>query len=383
MKKISNDDTFENYVGKFIDMNVNGTIRKFFVSNIDSGSITTNAGILYPETFSILRESSEQECTICSVPCQNHIPIIVMKWVNQRALSIGEPYLNEKHDVYINGTKVTTLNLSSFPTQYNSLLLIPFYDSLVINPEPFLPFTNGTTALSVVYIPDNLLIEGQFNNIAINPITANNLPNIYPYYGESDDFGQRIEIEFLSNQIVSVSSNNTNTIGCSSWTLYYDLTEDASSNITFTSGLFSASDVRSPNSLSAGCLAQALTSYFIYMSPCSIPTIEGYNFYSEYYYNIKDNPALESYRGPGLFGSAENLHLQKLIFYKDCSITDEIVLYYGFGADILVPYNSTDQKLYSDIGITPYNGIFVSNDSGPKTIFTVVDGEITSETNCP
>ena len=61
MKKISNDDTFENYVGKFIDMNVNGTLKKYFVSYIDSGSITTNAGILY-KPYSIIDESVQQYC---------------------------------------------------------------------------------------------------------------------------------------------------------------------------------------------------------------------------------------------------------------------------------------------------------------------------------
>lgn len=61
MKKISNDNDFESYIGKYIDVLVNGTLKKYFVSPIDSGSITTNAGILY-KPYSIIGESSYQKC---------------------------------------------------------------------------------------------------------------------------------------------------------------------------------------------------------------------------------------------------------------------------------------------------------------------------------
>jgi hypothetical protein len=61
MKKISKDDNFNNYIDKFIDINIEGTVRKFSVSKIDSGSINTNAGILY-KPYNILNESIQQYC---------------------------------------------------------------------------------------------------------------------------------------------------------------------------------------------------------------------------------------------------------------------------------------------------------------------------------
>lgn len=62
MNYISNNDQFENYIGKYIDIFINGVYKKYYVSRIESGSITTNVAILYNDTFSIVGDSSQQKC---------------------------------------------------------------------------------------------------------------------------------------------------------------------------------------------------------------------------------------------------------------------------------------------------------------------------------
>jgi hypothetical protein len=61
MKKISNDDNFQNFLNRYINVEVDGTIKKFFISEINSASSVTNAGILY-KPYNILNESTLQYC---------------------------------------------------------------------------------------------------------------------------------------------------------------------------------------------------------------------------------------------------------------------------------------------------------------------------------
>lgn len=61
MKKISNDIEFESYVGKYIDVNVNGNIKKYAVSYIDAGNFVPNAGILH-QPYNVLQISPFQQC---------------------------------------------------------------------------------------------------------------------------------------------------------------------------------------------------------------------------------------------------------------------------------------------------------------------------------
>lgn len=99
MKKISNDDTFENYIGKFIDVNVNGTIKKYFVSSIDSGSITTGAGILY-KPYNIINESVQQYC--CS-----SLSAYVFFVCNSNG------FKDDDFEIYLNGTSIGSAILGS------------------------------------------------------------------------------------------------------------------------------------------------------------------------------------------------------------------------------------------------------------------------------
>lgn len=62
MNYISNNNQFENYKGKYIDIFINGIYKKYYVSEIQSGSITTNVAVLYNDTFSIVGNSSQQKC---------------------------------------------------------------------------------------------------------------------------------------------------------------------------------------------------------------------------------------------------------------------------------------------------------------------------------
>jgi hypothetical protein len=61
MNKISNDIEFESYVGKYIDVNVNGDIKKYYVSYINAGNIVPNAGILF-KPYNVLQISPFQKC---------------------------------------------------------------------------------------------------------------------------------------------------------------------------------------------------------------------------------------------------------------------------------------------------------------------------------
>jgi hypothetical protein len=122
MKKISNNNTFANYIGKFIDVNIEGTIHKFLVSEIDAGSITTNAGILYPDSFSILRESPNQECDICDDPCANSVPIIELNFYGKGSNNYDDGH--KKHLINDIAKGILNANLGLNPQNNGEQLLI-------------------------------------------------------------------------------------------------------------------------------------------------------------------------------------------------------------------------------------------------------------------
>jgi hypothetical protein len=323
MKKISNDDTFENYVGKFIDMNINGTIRKFYVSNIDSGSITTNAGILYPDSFSILRESPNQECNICDDVCYQNIPVIKIAFQNVvDNVSEGTPFINsyssEIHEVILNGTSLGTVNTTFQKGNHNEIWFVPYNPSQVIVSTTYASSSNSSIFNTYAYgnidslvlssFDISLLNKNYYNEISLRPISAWNPVKCNDYDGcifqpaLSSAFFLNPEITLDIHKILPLTTN-TSSISCQSYTMYnFSWFEGNGSimglhggndptSLRFFNGGSSTSVVvysRYTNTyLSAGSVFQPYSASFYYFDPCQLDSPAYYPLDPNYYYTYE------------------------------------------------------------------------------------------------
>ena len=400
MKKISNDDTFENYVGKFIDMNINGTIRKFFVSNIDSGSITTNAGILYPDSFSILRESPEQECSICNDPCVDSVPIIELNFSGKNYTTYGsyliDDKVNETHDVFLNNNKICRINTQLLSADFNRLWIIPFYTNNVEIPN-FFDDSYGTAvatrAASCVFFNPSFYNSKDWNCLTIIPVSANNpntlgdpvqtfFTNFYNNIGY-DYSTYRREPNILTNKII-LSSTGVSAVSCSPWR-QYDISYSNFDN-------FTCIDTNCPYLSTAyvlGSYIQTVSTFFVDLNPCQNPTEYslGFTYDADRYYT-DTNPFIRLAYEPEItpdsyFGAPA---LRKYVFYTDCSLSNTIELYNGRSN---VTYYS-EPRWYSDLGLTLFTGNFyiIDPDEYDPELFTVyevqvVNGEEVNSNICP
>jgi len=396
MKKISNDDTFENYVGKFIDMNINGTIRKFFVSDIDSGSITTNAGILYPNSFSILRESPNQECNICDDPCANSIPIIELNFSGKNYTTYGSYLINDKvnetHDVFLNNNKICRINTQLLSADFNRLWLIPFYSNNVEIPN-FFDDSYGTAvatrAASCVFFDPLFYNSKNWNCLTVIPISANN-PNTLGdpnqtfftnfYNSIAGDYStHRREPNVLTNKII-LNSTGVSAVSCNPWQQY-----DISQYENF--GDFSCYFTNCPylsTDLVSGSYTQLISTFFVDLNPCQNPTEYslGFTYDADRYYTDTNQfikVAYESVQSPDPYFGAPAL--RKYIFYTNCSLSNTIELYNGKSN---VTFYS-EPRWYSDLGLTLFTGSFYRFDPTYNDVHEVqvVNGAEISDTICP
>lgn len=397
MKKISNDDTFENYVGKFIDMNINGTILKFYVSNIDSGSITTNAGILYPDSFSILRESPNQECNICDDPCANSIPIIELNFSGKWGTLHYTNYLindriNETHDVFLNNHKICRIDTKVLSAAFNRLWLIPFYSNNVQIPN-FYDDSYGTSVVtrssSCVFFDPSFYNSKEWNGLTIIPVSASN-PNTLgePNQTFFTNFYDNLPIGFgsvtrtypciLTNKIL-LNSTGVSSVSCDPWQ-QYNISQDDFGNFScyFTNCPYLSTDLK------FGSYSQPVSTFFIDLNPCQNPTEYslGFTYDADRYYTDTNQfikVAYESVQSPDPYFGAPAL--RKYIFYTNCSMSNTIELYNGRSN---VTYYS-EPRWYSDLGLTLFTGTFYRFDPPYNDVHEVqvVEGSEISDTICP
>lgn len=390
MKKISNDNNFENYLNKYINVEVDGITKKFFVTEINANSFVTNAGIL--NNYITLGESSIQDCDVCEDPCFNNIPIIELNFRGGRLLNGETEFLlndkyNETHDVFVNNNKICRIDTNTLSARGNRLWLIPFYSKNVQIPNFFDDVNESysfTTAASCVFFDPLFYNKRNWNSLTIKPVSAYNPSTInIPQYFYTNFYGDvnganyyRDESCVLSNKIL-VNSSNVSSVSCIPWEQYIFAPYNYSN--------FSCYPDSCPylsTGLAFGTYSQQVTTFFIDLDPCQNPTEYGLGFiYDGTRYYADSTIPKEAYRGilpPDPYFGAPSL--RKYIFYTDCEKSSTIELYNG-NSNI---NSNTGPIWYSDLGLTPYNGFFyVEDDSGDVSEVEVVNGSEFSSNYCP
>jgi hypothetical protein len=392
MRKISNDDNFENYLNKYISMEINGVVKKFYVSEIDSNSFVTNAGIL--RNYNVLGESESQQCDVCESTCFNNIPIIELNFIGKGRY--GNDYLSylidnkvkETHDVFLNNNKICRINTESLSANINRLWLIPFYSSNVQIPNYFDDEYGTmiyTSAASCVFFDPSYYKRKDWNYITINPVSANN-PNTLGqpsqtfftnFYGNDLSYVfHRYSFNILNNKIL-VNNSNVSSVSCDAWLQYRFDSSNYSFECCYPTNCYYLSTSLIPKSY-----CQQVSTFFIDLDPCQNPTEYNLGFtYDGTRYYADDSSFKYAYlneQPPDPYFGAPSL--RKHIFYSDCSKTNTVELYNGksntgiYGSPIW----------YSDLGLTPYNGFFyVVDDTGDVSEVEVVNGEVISSNFCP
>jgi len=365
MKKISNDNNFENYLNTYVNVEVNGVVKKFFVSEINSGSIVTDAGILY--NYTTLGESTIQSCPVCEDPCYNSVPIIELNFNGKGYIgsnNLLNNKLNETHDVYINNNKICRINTNTLSADFNRLWLIPFYSSNVQIPNFFDDYYTGFNATSVascVFFDPSFYNNRNWNNLVIKPVSAYNpayLNNPIPetfythfFAGLGAGFDRR-ESGVLSNKIL-VNSSNVSSVSCIAWK-QYTFSSEANYIITCcydTNCVYLSTDFKPYTQ------CQQTSTFFIDLDPCVNPTEYGLGFTydgTRYYTNDAETTNIKYAYTP--YGSTPDPYfsapsLKKYIFYTNCLKSGSIVLYTGLD-------NMNGKIWYSDLGLTPFTGSY-------------------------
>lgn len=203
MKKISNDDNFQNYVGKYTDVLVNGTLKKYFVSLLDAGSITTNAGILY-KPYSIIGDSTQQFC--CST-----LSAYCFYICNSNSLK------DDDFEIYLNGTSVGSAILGQ-DAEIGSIFFGGTSSLNVFNFETAIPFI----------CPLNLMVNYYFNPSLISNNSTNTLSMINRVQNNNGNAGS------LQLAIFEVCSGKDITSVTNTEIIYtFDYTGDTGDNFVF------------------------------------------------------------------------------------------------------------------------------------------------------
>ena len=394
MRKISNDDNFENYLNKYVNIEVNGTVKKFFVTEVNSNSFVTNAGIL--RNYNTLGESDNQQCDVCESTCFNNIPIIELNFIgkgrynNDNLSYLIDDKVKEKHDVFLNNNKICTINTEILSANINRLWLIPFYSSNVQIPNYFDDQYSSmifTSAASCVFFEPSYYKRKDWNHVTINPVSANN-PNTLGeptqtfftnFYGDNLSYIFRRDSFGILNNKILMDNTGVSSVSCIAWE-QYDVANLGNWNINYC--CYATNCYYLSTDLIPKSYCQQISTFFIDLDPCQNPTEYGLGFtYDGTRYYTDDSSFKYAYiyeQPPDPYFGAPSL--RKHIFYTDCSKTNTIELYNGnsntgiYGSPIW----------YSDLGLTPYNGFFyVVDDMGDVSEVEVVNGEEIITNPCP
>jgi hypothetical protein len=375
MKKISNNNTFANYIGKFIDVNIEGTIHKFLVSEIEAGSITTNAGILYPDSFSILRESPNQECDICDDVCVNNIPVIKVMFRNiVETFAYGSSttinnFYGEIHELILNGTSLGRINTTFQKGKHNEIWFVPYDPSkVVISTLTYASSSNSSIyntnswgnidSLVLSSFDSSLLSKNDYNEISIRPVSAWNPVSSDPGYPLV--YNPPLSTAFFLSPLVTLDihkilplTTNTSSISCQSYTMHRfnnsSIDQFADSNsLRFHDPI--DLDFRSVwpyvnNYMSAGCIFQTFSASFYYYDPCQIESPLYYPLDPEYYYTYATGIAKNIFGVKFAYGRPNEINmypnnylisdnpalplLRKYEFFNSRNINDKLYLFVG------------------------------------------------------
>jgi hypothetical protein len=399
MKKISNDDNFSYFLNKFVNVEVDGTVKKFFVSEINSGSIVTDAGILM--NYDTLGTSTIQGCPvpICEKACFNNIPIIELNFGGKNVIypddynsnNLIDNKFNELHDVYINSNQICRINTSILSADFNRLWLIPYNSQNIKTPTIFDDYyniyteTTNTTAASCIFFNPSFYNNQNWNSLEIKPISAYNPtentpidPVLYPietffthfFTGCPVNF-QRTNSTILTNKIL-VNSSNVSSISCVAW-FQYNMQMGILGEFNSSHCPANINTIYYKSTFKPYTECQQVSTFFIDLDPCKNPTEYGlgFSYNSTRYYT---NTAQDTYSENGdriatkyAYTPPENPFdysnfgapvLRKFNFYGNCSRTQKIVLYQGYDPRGSNTQEDGGQRWYTNLGRTPFTGYY-------------------------
>lgn len=370
--KISNDDSFQNYTGKYISLTQNGVTKKYFVSEIGKNSFLSNVSILQgtdQTNYSFTSAGVPQRCDACDFPCISAVPIIEMIFPGRglsqnyyagNSLSLQKPYFDEKHVPVINNHNIATIDLAVLSADFNIVWLIPSTEQYKIDVDDvFKPiiessfpdiFTSRTTSFSAYYFNPSYYNDNGFNQFKIDHIYANNplssdfaIPEGYTDQWFWGYFFEDVLPTFESSRIMYkkliTDSTGSKTLTCYPWYLYSLTNSDVNPSIY----TFYSKEFRPPFSPTFynNSEHQQISFTFLDLNPCSPPVIEYYQYDNTKYYTFPDtHDAYIYYDSPFL----PHPILRKIDFYTSCSTSSPVSsLYIGankgrFGAG---PWTST------------------------------------------
>lgn len=401
--KLTNDDSFQNYVGKYITLTQNGVKKKYYVSEINKASFLSNVSILQGTNntdFSFTSAGTKQKCDICDDACIYNVPILQLNFRgiypdNISTDRLVKSYYDEKHDLFINGKKVCTIDTSVLSAWENIIyVIISDNKNLQIDVNDVRDYlsTSSTTSFSSIYFDPLYYNFNGVNSFHTTPVYADN-PNTYGEYSQpwsrsypvptnafyTSFFATAAPTTCFIRKKILTNTNGTSSLGCVKW-----LCNDFGFH-SFPSGFpYLQSDFvdgYESSYRSNSCI-------FYDMNPCSNPNnyIEGFIYNTEEYYSYTNQtPSLSSgiynyypsyhrnnYTPVSAFGGPE--YYTRTVYYSSTTFTqnNKVITYapswenmiYSPNAvynewteyqkDNVVP--SIYSEVYLDYGMTPYTG---------------------------
>lgn len=353
--KITNDDSFQNYIGKYISLTENGVKKKYYVSEISKSSFLSNVSILQGVSgtdFNFTSAGVQQKCDTCDFPCVSAIPVIELIFpgkkttrdVYQQGYLLQKDYIDEIHCPIINDYKTATIYTSVLSADFNVVWLIPSNrtdinistDDVFIKIKESYPslFTSFTTSFSAFFFDPAYYYENDINEFRIDHIYANN-PGAPTYVGYNPswfwcDFyndglanATYYTSRILYKKIVQ-NSNGSYHLSCYPW-LQYELTPSewgGDSSVSTPRG-----DYVTPFPPSLYPDSQQVTGVFLDLNPCSVPNVEFYQYNIQDYYTdfLTYLSYLDSYESPYY----PFPFLRKIEVYDSCSLSNSNFIYVG------------------------------------------------------
>ena len=411
INKISNDDVFKNYVGKYIKLTENNVTKKYLVGEIDKNSLLRNVSIqqgVSGTDYSFTSASILQRCFICDNPCVSAVPIIELAFFGrgsgdaQYGLAgyhrrLVYPYFNENHVPVINNHRIGTISLSVLSADYNIVWLIPSNESYNINhdnvfndwrlrwPSPS-PIYSYTTAFQVLYYDPAYYYTNDWNTFRIDHTYAYNPINPGFPSGEPDDYGDGTNwfwgkmydwpdgSRIIYKQKEQIG--DTTSITCTGWELYslsvYEINLIASQ-------LWYSGEYDPPfNTYQLTQMrSQQVTSIFLDLNPCSPPVVNFYQYDINDYYSHYSNNGLIShayiyYSTP----YAPAPMLRKLNVYTQCNFSQTTAIYVGADKRLRTgePLGTAYYYDSGGVNIIDYNFIYYYDFVGNIREYTIYQG---------
>lgn len=379
MTKLSSNEEFADFVGKYVTIDDNGTLRKYLVKSANKDAIIRNASYIIPGEYTILGQSDKQTCDICEYACINNVPVLKVSFRNggilndYRALVNG--YVDERWEIFLNGVSLGTYDTNAFQADTCEIWFLPNSTNMTIDPDYVTAHGAWVgSAEDRIFAKRNLPLSAfnvnDWNQIEIVPVSENNTP-LPPNFNNlpPDAFYVYPNIQLDIHKVFPTDTMSVSTLSCGGWQMWYNYQFQSSILDDIPFNIDSSLGFRKQEQL-VHSLKQSPSSCFIYLDPCEVPFINYFNIDTSYYYRYYasedtqvDGAAYPYHRYDTAIGYPDIIPtvLRRYKFYTSCAQTEEIVLYYE---NIPVSYNGLGARFYSDLGVTLFAGTAVYITSG-------------------